>query len=1327
MDFLRILVEPGKRKNDPLVIKPAYDTMNREDLMTRGGKFYALWDEDKKIWTKRQRDVIRLIDAELRKYKNEHEELKDAKILFLRNSESGSIDEWKRYCEKQLDDYFEPLDRKIIFSNMEPKREDFATMRLNYSLAEGPCPSWDELVGTLYSPEERHKIEWAIGSVVNGDSKWIQKFIVFYGSGGTGKSTILDIIKMLFGYDPPKSKGYTCVFSAKDLCSGSAQFALEPFKNNPLVAVSDDDDLSKIETNTRLNSLVSHAEMLVNQKYLSLYSTNFNAMLFIGTNRPVKITDSKSGVIRRLIDIRPSGDKIPFRTYKRLTKQVEFELGQIAWKCLQVYNADPDFYNEYVPVGMMGTNDIYNYVEDHVLDFAKKDMTTLSYAYTEYKRWCDESSIKPVKKYIFKEELMSYFKEFDDRGGTKSNRLWNVYSGFRKEKFKHLLMDEDEEVEVKDISDEEAAEKEGFSSWIKLDTHFVGSSFDIDYEDQPAQYAVDDGHGGDKPKTSWNRCKTKLRDIDIGKLHYVKVPGNLIMIDFDIRDPKTGEKSLELNIKAASAFPPTYAEVSKSGGGLHLYYIYDGDVMKLSSVYGDNIEVKVYPEDKLSSVRRMLTKCNDLPIATISSGLPVKEESKVINFEGLKDQTHLFNKIRLFMLPRDEKIKVNKNKGYNLPYDTSSSVDMIYKTLEEAWNSGMTYDIRNIRPDIISFAARSSHQSERCLKVTSMMHFCSKDVLDEEETKQKAVDSIYDEIVIFDCEVSPNRNGICYKPIGKKVVQLPNPTPEDIVELCKYKLIGFNNRRYDNHILFAKMLGYDEQDIYKLSMRIVNADGARNSAFFKEAYDLSYSDIYDFASKKQSLKKWEVELDIHHQENNIPWDKKVTDEEWRRIMDYCANDVVATEALFLHLEGDWKARLMLAEVAGMTPNDTTNQLTTKIIFEDDPHPQDQFVYTDLSEIFEGYEFNEFGIDRDRYLPGTKIVSGKSIYMGEDPGEGGYVYAEPGIYENVALLDIASMHPSSTIALNLFGDYYTKRYADLVDIRLNIKHGEFEEAAKLFGGKLARYLQDKAQAKQLSQALKIAINSVYGLTSAKFDNKFRDPRNVDNIVAKRGALFMIKLKHELQSRGYSVAHIKTDSIKIPNATPEVIQFVMDFGKQYGYTFEHEATYEKMCLVNEAVYIAKYADGEHEFQLPTGEKVMTPWTATGTQFQIPYVFKTLFSGHGINFRDLCETKSVSTALYLDFNEKLPEDQHNYVFVGKVGLFCPMQEGSGGGLLLREKDGKYSAATGTKGYRWMEAETVKAVGKEDQIDRRYYAALVDEAIATISEYGDFEAFAS
>ena len=348
-----------------------------------------------------------------------------------------------------------------------------------------------------------------------------------------------------------------------------------------------------------------------------------------------------------------------------------------------------------------------------------------------------------------------------------------------------------------------------------------------------------------------------------------------------------------------------------------------------------------------------------------------------------------------------------------------------------------------------------------------------------------------------------------------------------------------------------------------------------------------------------------------------------------------------------------------------------------------------------------------------FFPGYTFDHGKSLYWGEEVGEGGYVYAEPGMYRAVALLDIASMHPSSIMAERLFGDIYTARFGDILAARLAIKHGEFEKAEKMLDGKLAPYLKDKDAAKNLAQALKIAINSVYGLTSAGFDNPFRDRRNIDNIVAKRGALFMVNLKHAVQDRGFTVAHIKTDSIKIPNATPEIIQFVMDYGKEYGYTFEHEATYDRMCLVNDAVYIARYEDGK--------------WTATGTQFQVPYVFKKLFSRGPIEFDDLCETKSVSTALYLDMNEGLPEDAHNYKFVGRVGRFSPIKAGCGGGLLLRKTDKGYSAATGSKGYRWMESEEVKKLGKEKDVDRSYYDRLVDEAVETISQYGDFEQFIS
>ena len=61
----------------------------------------------------------------------------------------------------------------------------------------------------------------------------------------------------------------------------------------------------------------------------------------------------------------------------------------------------------------------------------------------------------------------------------------------------------------------------------------------------------------------------------------------------------------------------------------------------------------------------------------------------------------------------------------------------------------------------------------------------------------------------------------------------------------------------------------------------------------------------------------------------------------------------------------------------------------------------------------------------------------------------------------------------------------------------------------------------------------------------------------------------------------------------------------------------------------------------------------------------------------------------------------------------------------MLYRENDGKYYAAAGTTGFRWLESEMVKELGKENDIDDSYYRKLVDEAVEEISKYGDFEQF--
>lgn len=1331
IDFLMISTRSTKR--GVIEIYPKFIIKKSSDLMIRGGDFYAIWLEDRGLWSTDEQDALQLIDRELDRYAEENRKNFDSsvKVLHMWDSESGMIDSWHKYCQKQMRDSFHMLDEKLIFSNTPTNKKDYASKKLKYPLEEGTINAYDKLMSTLYSETEREKIEWAIGSIVCGDSKKLQKFMVLYGAAGTGKSTVLNIIQQLFD-------GYYSVFDAKALGSSSNSFALEAFKSNPLVAIQHDGDLSRIEDNTRLNSLVSHELMTVNEKFKSTYANRFKCFLFMGTNKPVKITDAKSGLIRRLIDVSPSGDKLSPKEYKTVMKQIEFELGAIAYHCQNIYLANPGMYDDYIPVAMLGaSNDFYNFIIDSYHVFKKEDGTTLKASWEMYKTYCDEAKVPfPFSQRIFKEELKNYFRDYKERFNLDDGtRVRSYYIGFRTEKFEEQTISEKEEPEQK-----------------LIEFKAQPSVFDKECADCPAQYAT----SSEIPTSKWEKVKTKLSSINTSKLHYVKVPENHIVIDFDIPD-KDGNKSFELNLKEASKWPPTYAELSKSGQGIHLHYIYAEDPAKLSRIYDDHIEVKVF--NGKSSLRRKLTKCNNLPIATINSGLPLKGEKQVIDFEGVKSEKGLRTQI-----------KRNLNKEYHPA--TKPSIDFIYKILEDAYASDLHYDVTDMRNAVLAFAASSTHQADYCIKLVNKMQFKSAD----QSSGTKNDDA---KLVFYDVEVFPNLFLVNWKieGEGKPVVRMINPTSAEIEELMRFRLVGFNCRRYDNHILYARLMGYTNEQLFSLSNRIIN--GSAN-CFFGEAYNVSYTDVYDFCSKKQSLKKWEIELGIHHQELGLPWDQPVPEEMWTKVAEYCDNDVIATEAVFNARKADFTARQILADVAGMTVNDTTNSLTTKIIFGNNRKPQDQFNYRFMGDVTPDCEpwtitedmvlydhlgdenFTLFNKDGKPVFPGYTFEGGKSVYRGEEVGEGGYVYAEPGMYSNIALLDIASMHPSSIVAEELFGPEYTKRFNDILQARIAIKHKEFDKAKKMLNGALAKYLTDEAAAADLAQALKIAINSVYGLTSASFDHPFRDNRNKDNIVAKRGALFMVNLKHEVQRRGFIVAHIKTDSIKIPDATPEIIQFVMDYGKQYGYNFEHEATYDRMCLVNDAVYIAKYKDGKH-----AGE-----WTATGTQFQVPYVFKKLFSKEPIEFEDMCETKSVTSALYLDMNEGLPDVSelekelerivkrakefgvtmdlsgnsgdaeldplvkeiakgHNYHFIGKVGQFCPIKPGCGGGILLRETENKktgekgYAAATGSKGFRWLESEMVRELGKENDIDRTYYNNLVDEAVKSLSSYGDFERF--
>lgn len=1249
MDFFQISTREAK--GGTLEVYPDFIVGRSKDLMVQGRSFRAIWDEEEGLWSTDEYDVQRLVDHELRTYAEKNGGIPK----YMRSFGSNGWNQFRKFVS-QVSDNAHPLDENLTFANTPVKKTDYVSRRLPYSLAPGDISAWDELVGTLYEPEERAKIEWAIGAVISGDSKKIQKFLVLYGPAGTGKSTILNIIQKLFD-------GYTTSFEAKALGSNNNGFATEIFKNNPLVAIQHDGDLSKIEDNTKLNSIISHEQMTMNEKYKPSYTAAINAFLLMGTNQPVKISDAKSGIIRRLIDVVPTGVKLQPNHYHTLMARIDFELGAIAHHCLEVYRSmGKNYYNTYRPLEMMYQTDIFfNFIEANYDVFKSQDGCTLKQAYALYKEFCAETGVeRPMPQYKMRSELRNYFDEFHDRITINGETMRSYYSGFNAKSYKAPVRDDAKTFSL--VMDE------------------ITSIFDLEYAEQPAQLAKEDG----TPQQRWAMVKTTLADIDTSEVHYVKVPDGHVVIDFDLKDDE-GRKSLERNLEAASLWPATYAELSKSGAGVHLHYQYEGDTSELAVRYADGIEIKALQGD--ASLRRRLTKCNNVPVATISGGLPLKEK-KVLHVDSIQSEKGL----------RD---LIGRNLRKEIHPGTKPSIDFIHKILEDAYLSGMKYDITDLRNKILAFANNSSNQPLQCLKVVQRMRFRSEEPIAPPPEEPVPAD---EPLVFFDVEVYPNLFVVCWKYAGASdVVRMINPSPREIEAMFKLKLVGFNNRRYDNHILYARYLGYDNERLYKLSQKII--DGSVGS-MFGEAYNLSYTDIYDFSSKKQGLKKFEIELGIHHLELDFPWDQPVPEEHWIKVVDYCVNDVMATEEVFEARKQDFTARQILADLSGLTVNDTTQKHTARIIFGEDRNPQRSFVYTDLSKEFPGYVYER----------------GVSTYRGVTVGEGGYVYAEAGMYENVALLDVASMHPTSIDRLNLFGDEYTRNFADLTRARLAIKNKDYDSARSLLGGRLGPYLVDPSASEELAFALKIVINIVYGLTSAKFDNPFRDVRNVDNIAAKRGALFMIDLQHFVQERGFTVAHIKTDSVKIPNATPEIIEEVMRFGEKYGYTFEHEATYSRFCLVNDAVYIAKYGWAKKKDLIGT-------WTAVGAQFQQPYVYKTLFTGEKVGFDDLCETKQVTQgAMYLDFDAEKPmalvDPPREMHFVGRTGRFIPVKEGHGGGILYRVKDGKSYAVTGTKGFFWLEAEHARNLG-HDAIDMSYFERLADEARSTIDKFGNFEEF--
>ena len=152
VDFLIISTRSTKKGTE---IFPKFRLYPKsKDLMIRGGDFYAVWIEERGLWSTNEDDALYIIDNELKDYADKYIEKHPDEfvtVLYTWDSTSGSIDAWHKYCQKQKRDSFEMLDETLIFSNTETNKSDYASKRLAYPLEQGNIDSYslDEIEAKL--------------------------------------------------------------------------------------------------------------------------------------------------------------------------------------------------------------------------------------------------------------------------------------------------------------------------------------------------------------------------------------------------------------------------------------------------------------------------------------------------------------------------------------------------------------------------------------------------------------------------------------------------------------------------------------------------------------------------------------------------------------------------------------------------------------------------------------------------------------------------------------------------------------------------------------------------------------------------------------------------------------------------------------------------------------------------------------------------------------------------------------------------------------------------------------------------------------------------
>ena len=290
--------------------------------------------------------------------------------------------------------------------------------------------------------------------------------------------------------------------------------------------------------------------------------------------------------------------------------------------------------------------------------------------------------------------------------------------------------------------------------------------------------------------------------------------------------------------------------------------------------------------------------------------------------------------------------------------------------------------------------------------------------------------------------------------------------------------------------------------------------------------------------------------------------------------------------------------------------------------------------------------------------------------------GGYVMDPiPGIYDDVVVLDFKSLYPSIIQTFKIDPYSNLKSNIDTIETLNGYKFSSTHHFLPEFIDQLIeqRNLARKKKDKQLSQAIKILMNSFYGVMGS-FGCRFYHP-NLPTAITSTGHKLLLGSKEFLAEKGYEVIYGDTDSLFIKlkegegeNAEASGNRIAEDLNKYWSekiqnehglksyLEIEFEKYYRKFILTpargSETGAKKRYAgllieNGEEKLEFVGMEFVRSDWTHLAKEFQVE-LYSRIFNNDEIEdwLREI--VKKVKAGEYdekLVYRKRLRKDVDEY----------------------------------------------------------------------------------